>query len=112
MGCRGDPSGQDERSDGETVHARGDDGCDGRVRPYGWQWNVNDEHWDGCTSVFDLRWNVRVMGCKGDPSGQDERIDGETVHARGDDGWRWVGRPYGWQWNVNARMQGWMSQCF
>ena len=30
---------------------------------------------------------------RGDPSGQDERIVGETVHARGDDGWRWVGPP-------------------
>lgn len=25
---------------------------------------------------------------------QDEWIIGETVHARGDYGWRWVGRPY------------------
>jgi len=30
---------------------------------------------------------------RGDPSGQDERSDGETVHARGDDGWRWAGPP-------------------
>ena len=57
------------------------------------------EHWDECLSVFDLGWDVRVMGCRGDsipfgyPSGQDERIDGGTVHARGDDGWRWVGPP-------------------
>ena len=33
------------------------------------------------------------MRGRGDPSGQDERIVGETVHARGDDGWRWVGPP-------------------
>ena len=52
------------------------------------------------------------MRGRGDPSGQDERSGGETVHARGDDGWRWVGHPYGWQWNVNERTQGWMSQCF
>ena len=42
--------------------------------------------------------NVRVMG-RGDsipfgyPSGQDERSDGETIHARGDDGWQWAGPP-------------------
>jgi len=50
------------------------------------------EHWDGCPSVFDLGENVRVRG-RGDPSVQDGGIVGETVHARGDDGWRWVGPP-------------------
>ena len=38
----GYPSGQDGGIDGETVHARGMMEGDGRVRPYGWQWNVNE----------------------------------------------------------------------
>jgi hypothetical protein len=85
---------------------------DGRVSPTDGNGMSTREHWDECPSVFDLRWDVRVVGCRGDsipfgyPSGQDEKIDGGTVHARGDDGWRWVGRPYGWQWNVNERTLG------
>ena len=64
------------------------------------------EHWDGCPSVFDLRWKVRVMRCRGDLSEQDGRIVGETVHARGDDGWRWAGPPLRMQGNVNERTLG------
>jgi hypothetical protein len=75
---------------------------DWRVAPTDGNGMSTREHWDGCPSVFDLRWDVRVMGCRGDPSGQDERIDGGTVHTRGDGGWRWVGRPYVvmMYWNV------------
>ena len=56
---------------------------DGWVRPYGWQWNVNARTQDECPSVFDLGWNVRVMGCRGDsipfgyPSGQTRELSGE-----------------------------------
>ncbi len=47
----GKPSMQEGMMDGDV-----------RVRPYGCQWNVNDEHWDECPSVFDLRWNIRGSG--------------------------------------------------
>jgi hypothetical protein len=58
------------------------------------------------TTYIRISQQIRVMGCRGDPAGQDGKIVGETVHARGDDGWRWEGRPYGWQWNVNERTLG------
>ena len=70
------------------------------------------EHWDECPSVFDLRWNVRVMGCRGDsipfgyPSGQTRELTGEPSMQEGMmDGDGWV-RLYGWQWNVNERTLG------
>ena len=54
------------------------------------------ERWDGCPSVFDYgkdnNPNFFFLTYEyGRPVRTDERIDGGTVHARGDDGWRWAG---------------------
>lgn len=76
------------------------------------------EHWEECPSVFDLRWNVCVMGCRGDsipfgyPSGQSRELTVKPSMQEGMmDGDGRV-RPYAWKWNVNERTLGWMSQCF
>jgi len=59
---RGDPLGQTRELTGKPSMQEGMMDGDVRVRPYGCQWNVNDEHWDECPSVFDLRWNIRGSG--------------------------------------------------
>ena len=41
------------------------------------------EHWDECPSVFDLRWNVRVVGCRGDPSRQTGELSGKPSMQEG-----------------------------
>jgi hypothetical protein len=59
--------------------------------PLRWQCDVN---WDECPSVIGLWWYVRVMwGRWATRQGKTGEL-GESVHARGDDGWRWVGLPY------------------
>ena len=75
------------------------------------------ERWDECPSVFDLGGNVRVMG-RGDsipfgyPSGQTGELTGKPSMQEGMMEGDGRVRPYGWQWNVNERTLGWMSQCF
>ena len=70
------------------------------------------ERRDGCPSVFDLRWNVRVMGVGATRQGKTGELTGKPFMQEGMmDGDGRV-RPYGWQWNVNERTLGWMSQCF
>ncbi len=62
----------------------------GRVAPTDGNGMSTREHWDECPSVFDLRWNVRVMGCRGDPSGQAGESSGEPSMQEGmvdSDGW-------------------------
>jgi hypothetical protein len=49
------------------------------------------EHWDECPSVFDLRWNVCVIGCRGDPSGQAGELSGKpSMQERIMDGKGWI----------------------
>ncbi len=79
---------------------------DGRVTPTDGNGMSTREHWDGCPSVFDLRWDVRVVRCRGDPSGQTRELTGKPSMQEGmmdSDG---RVRPYGWQWNVNERTLG------
>jgi len=74
---------QDERSDGETVHARRDDGWRWAGRPYAWQW----------MSMQDKRSHGKL-------SMQEGMMDGDGRV-----------RPYGWQWNVNARQEKSWGNC-
>ena len=58
---------------------------DGRVRPYDdyVMHNVTRERWDECPSVFDLRWDVHVMGVGATRQGKRANCWGNCPCKRG-----------------------------
>ncbi len=67
---------------------------DGRVAPTDGNGMSTREHWDGCPGVFDLWWNVRVMGVGATRQGKTREVTGKPSMQEGMmDGNGWV-RPY------------------
>ena len=64
---------------------------DGWVSPTDGNGMSTREHWDGCPSVLDLRWNVRVAGWVGATrQGKTREVTGKPSMQEGmmaGDGW-------------------------